>query len=245
MSGHSKWSKVKHQKAVTDAVKGKHFTKASAAIISAIHEGGGIADPNTNFKLRLAIEKAREVNMPKDNIERAIAKGKGGEGGSSLKTVVYEAFGPSGTAIIIEGTTDNNQRTTSNLKNVLDRGGGTLVSIGAASYLFDHVGQIYFQKDSHSFDDILSIVLEAGGDDVEDSGDVYTVTTHPTSLHKVLTFFVSKGMKIQSSELLYKPKIDIKLSTKEDEEKVLALLENIEGLDDVQRVHTNAVFTSP
>ena len=135
MSGHSKWSKVKHQKATTDVAKGAAFTKASRAITIAVHEGGGMTDPNANFRLRLAIEKARSVNMPKDTIERAIAKAAG-TGGETLEQVTYEGYGPAGVAFLVEAATDNRNRTVSVIKNIFERYGGTLTGPGAVSFLF-------------------------------------------------------------------------------------------------------------
>lgn len=139
MSGHSKWSKVKHQKATTDVVKSFAFTKASRAIAVAVKEGGGITDPASNFHLRLAVEKAHAVNMPKENIERAIARGAG-EGAAAIEQIMYEGYGPGGIAILIEAATDNRQRTVSQIKNILVRAGGTLVSPGALNYLFEKRG---------------------------------------------------------------------------------------------------------
>lgn len=136
MSGHSKWSKVKHQKAVTDVTKARFFTKAARAIGVAVEEGGGATDPAMNFKLRLAIEKARSVNMPRENIERAIARGKG-DGGPNLETILYEGFGPGGTGLLIETATDNKQRTVSVIRNILETAGGSLGSVGSARYLFE------------------------------------------------------------------------------------------------------------
>ncbi|MBI5619340.1 YebC/PmpR family DNA-binding transcriptional regulator [Candidatus Gottesmanbacteria bacterium] len=139
MSGHSKWSKVKHQKALTDTAKGSAFTKASRAITVAVHEGGGITDPNGNFRLRLAIEGARAVNMPKETIQRAIDKGRGaGEG--AIEQVIYEAYGPGGVGMLIEAATDNRNRTVSVIKNVFERFGGSLASPGAVSFLFTRSG---------------------------------------------------------------------------------------------------------
>ena len=162
MSGHSKWSKVKHQKATTDVVKGMAFTKAARAITIAVHEGGGIGDPAHNFHLRLAIEKAREVNMPKDNIERAIEKGMG-SGGAQIEQITYEGYGPGGVAILIEAATDNRQRTVSAVKNLLDRAGGSLGSPGAVFYLFKPCGIITVPK-TVGFDMLFEAALSAGAD---------------------------------------------------------------------------------
>lgn len=185
MSGHSKWSKVKHQKATTDLAKAAAFTKASRAITVAVKEGGGITDLNGNFRLRLAIDKAREVNMPKDTIQRAIEKASG-EGANAFEQVTYEGYGPGGAAILIEGTTDNRNRTTSQIKNVLERNGGSLARPGAV--------QFQFTKE-------------------------YTVST---------------------AELIVKPVVPLTLS--DDQTKQLtSLVEQLEFLDDVQKVYTNVM----
>lgn len=178
MSGHSKWSKVKHQKAVTDAVKGKLFTKAAQAITIALREGGGVADPAGNFKLRLAIEKARAVNMPKENIERAIVRAAG-HGSGGFEVILYEGFGPGGAAILIEAATDNRQRTVSAIRNVLDSAGGSLGSAGSARYLFERVEGFMYRP-------LVLLVLSAGDKakldalvvKLEELGDVHRVFTN-------------------------------------------------------------------
>jgi len=242
MSGHSKWSKVKHQKAQIDAVKGKLFTKAASAIIIAVKEGGGIADPATNFKLRLAIEKAREVNTPKENIDRAIQKGKGQGGGAGLETVVYEAFGPRQTVMIIEGATDNHQRTTANLKNILDRGGGRLATRGAVKYLFDYIGEIAIAKEGKSYDDVMAWALDSYGEDVREEDDRFVIETKPNLFHQALVGLGEKGANILSSDLVYKPKSEVRVESG-DRDKVISFLESIEDADDIHKVHTNAVFS--
>ena len=165
MSGHSKWSKVKHQKESSDAAKGKIFTKMASAIIIAVKEGGGI-DPSSNFRLRLAMEKAHAANMPKENIERAIEKGRGKSGEGTLEKVVYEAYGPGKSGLIIEAATDNHQRTTAEVKNVLDRGGGVLAAVGSVSYLFKYVGLVKIRKDNLNSLDAMNLAIEAGGVDI-------------------------------------------------------------------------------
>ena len=179
MSGHSKWSKVKHQKATTDVVKSFAFTKASRAIAVAVKEGGGMTDPNSNFHLRLAIERARAVNMPKENIERAVARA-GGSGGAAIEHVTYEGYGPGGVAFLIEAATDNRQRSVSQIKNVLERAGGTLVSPGALNFLFERRGVVIEPKQG------MAIVLaeeqkrriDAIVRELEELDDVQTVVTN-------------------------------------------------------------------
>jgi len=238
MSGHSKWSKVKHQKAVTDAVKGKAFTKASHVISIAVAEGGGVTDPAMNFRLRLAMEKAREVNMPKDKIERAIARGKGEDGGT-LEQVLYEAYGPGGVAVIIEATTDNKQRTVAVVKNVLDRNGGTLASPGSVSYMFKRAGILVIPKAAdHTIDTIMDMAIMGGADNVIEQDDVYEVYTDPTKLNEIRQHFEKQSMTIENAELIMNPTTTIVIDgyVNEQLEKLIDLLEE---LDDVQRVYTN------
>lgn len=239
MSGHSKWSKVKHQKATTDVVKGAAFTKASRAITLAVKEGGGVSDPNHNFHLRLAIEKARAVNMPKDNIERAIEKGAGG-GAGTLEQVVYEGFGPGGIALLIEAATDNRQRTVSQVKNILDRSGGTLAGPGAVSYQFQKVGVLTVPKASRSYDDILEIVLTGGADDVAETDDMYEVYASIPMLSQVKKTLEEGGVAVDNAVVVMRPTVTVIIdSAKQD--ALERLTEQLEALDDVQSVYTNAV----
>lgn len=238
MSGHSKWSKVKHQKAVTDKVKGSAFTKASRAITVAVREGGGVADPTMNFRLRLAIENAKSVNMPKDTIERAIAKGKG-EGGNQLESILYEGFGPYGVAFIIEATTDNRMRTVSLVKNVLERAGGNLGGPGAVSYLFSHVGVCIIPKDAaKGFDELLETALMAGADDVVEHDDVFEVYTKIHNLGDVKQKMEEGGIRIENTELIHRPTTTIQVND-QGHIAVEQLAEALEDLEDVQSVYYN------
>jgi YebC/PmpR family DNA-binding regulatory protein len=234
MSGHSKWSKVKHQKAVTDVVKAAAFTKASHAITIAVREGGGVDDPNFNFKLRLAVEKARAVNMPKENIDRAIIKGKG-EGGTEIYSAMYEAYGPGGTAILIEATTDNKQRTVSAIKNILERNGGRLVDPGAVLYLFTQVGILVVPKNNLSYDTLLEDSLDAGADDISVTEDMYEIFCASNNLTIVKNKLEEKGITVDNTDIIMKPHI-----TTNAIEALDRLIELLENLDDVQRVYSNA-----
>jgi YebC/PmpR family DNA-binding regulatory protein len=240
MSGHSKWSKVKHQKAVTDAVKGKAFTKLSYQIMLSVKEGGG-GDPASNFKLRLAIDKAKAMNMPKDNIERAIDKGvsAGKEGG--MMQAVFEGFGPGGVGIIIDTTTDNNKRTVSELKNILERHGGSLATTGAVSHGFSFVGYLSVSKEGKSFDDILLIALDAGAQDAVDSPEEVDIFTNHSDLHKIKEVLLKNGLKVGESELVYKPNLLISVD-KSLTEKIEELLTLLEDRDDVQAVYANYTY---
>lgn len=241
MSGHSKWSKVKHQKEATDATKGRIFTKMASAIIIAVKEGGGTADPSSNFRLRLAIEKAKAANMPKENIERAIEKGVGHGEGANLEKVVYEAFGPGKAGIIIEATTDNHQRTTSMIKNVLDKGGGVLTAQGAVSYLFTYLGLIEAGKNGKSYDDMMNFTIEAGGEDIAEEDGGYDIYTNPMDLHKVKEELEQKNISIKNAELIYKPNMQVNVSPEEGS-KLKNLIANLEDLEDVQKVYTNVTM---
>lgn len=239
MSGHSKWSKVKHQKESTDAAKGKIFTKLANAIILAIKQGGGNTDPDTNFKLRLSIEKARSLNMPKDKIDRAVELGCGSDSGDDLTQIMYEGFGPGGVGILIETATDNKQRTVAELKNVLDRGGGSLATAGSVSHFFQAVGLVRIDKQNKSSDEVLGGALESGAIDLEDTGDTYDIFTKPSELHIVKDNLLKAGFKVSTFELFYRPKTEIPINDKNTANKLLALLTSLEDLDNVQKVHAN------
>ncbi|MBI5620334.1 YebC/PmpR family DNA-binding transcriptional regulator [Candidatus Gottesmanbacteria bacterium] len=240
MSGHSKWSKVKHQKAVTDSVKGREFTKAARAITTAVREGGGVSDPDGNFRLRLAIEKARDVNMPKVNIDRAIARAKGEDTGS-FETILYEGFGPGGVAILIEAATDNRQRTVSILRNILEVAGGSLGGNGSVSYLFDTVGIIIASKDAKTFDTMMTIALEVGASDCLEESDAYVLFTDSAKLFTVRAALEKQGIGIVRADIVKKPKITVAV-TESDKSRIDLLVNAFEDLDDVGRVFTNVEY---
>lgn len=240
MSGHSKWSKVKHQKEVTDSAKGKIFTKIAKAIAVAIKESGGNADPNFNFKLRLAIEKARSVNMPKENITRAVDHGKGIGEGAHIEEAIYEGFGPAGIGLLIKTATDNRQRTVSEIKNTLDRGGGVLATSGAVSHLFMFVGLIHVKKDQKTFDEMFEAALGAGADDLEDEGDDVAIYTNHADVHRVKEALTQKGFTVTNFELYYRPQMVIPVLDQALALRLIKLLSLLEELDDVQKVYTNA-----
>ncbi|MBI5448748.1 YebC/PmpR family DNA-binding transcriptional regulator [Candidatus Gottesmanbacteria bacterium] len=240
MSGHSKWSKVKHQKATTDVAKAAAFTKASRAITVAVKEGGGVTDPNGNFRLRLAMDKAREVNMPKDTIQRAIDKAAG-EGATVFEQVLYEGYGPGGAAILIEGATDNRNRTTSIVKNVLERGGGTLAGPGAVQFQFVKNGVLFVHKGGAGLDAMIAAGIEAGAEDVTEAEDVFEVYTEPAALYDVKQKLVALGFSIETAELVMNPVVPLTL-TQDQQTQLGAFIDQLELLDDVQKVYTNAVW---
>lgn len=238
MSGHSKWSKVKHQKAVTDSTKAGAFTKAARALSVAVKEGGRIIDPNRNFKLRLAIEKAKEVNMPKDTIERAILKGKGDDT-ESMASYVYEAYGPDGVALLIEAMSENNKRTVASIKNILDHHEGVLASPGAVSFQFTKKGVVVITRtEGISDEEILAHALEVGCDDVsfyDDSIELFTPTDGFFSIEQAIR---SKGYTIDNSEIIFHPTMP-RVVSEEVKKKIETLTHLLLDLDDVQKVFSS------
>lgn len=238
MSGHSKWSKIKHQKGASDVAKSKTFTKLGTAITIAVRSGAGNSNPDSNFKLRLAIEKAREFNMPKVNIERAIEKASGLNGPNLLEEIVYEGIGPMGIGLIIVTHTDNRQRTVSDIKNTLERHGGVLAK-GAVMPLFDYAGFIILDKKNADVGRVLEIAMDSGAIDLEETDEDIIVITPKDLLHKVKDELISHGFLITDYELFYRPKTYIPLPDKDKKEQLLALVEKLEDLDDVARVYSN------
>ena len=240
MSGHSKWSKVKRQKGITDIQKGRVFAKLSKLITMAVIEGGGIGDPAHNVKLRFIIEKARQENMPKDNIERAIEKASG-PNKLALKEVHYEAFAKHGVALLIIATTDNANRTTSEVKNALDRHGSKLGIPGSVSYLFQHCMVVVLNKSDNTEEIVFKFAETMNAYDIEEEGDSYTMYIPFQNAGKLKDH--SGTLKIVSHEIEYRPLTSIQIP-KEEEQLVIELIEALEDLDDVQSVFTNTMFTT-
>ncbi len=232
MSGHSKWATTKRAKAVTDSKRSSLFTKLSKNITVAARDG---ADPATNFKLRIAIDQARNFNMPKDNVERAINKASGPGTGAILESLLYEAYGPDGIAILIEVVTDNRNRTVSNLKHILNKYDGSLAGAGSVMWMFDTRGQIILETKDLSEADELD-VIEAGAIDII-RDDQVKVITGINDLEKVKNIIQAKNIKISASELVYLAKT---LVEPKDSEKLLKLLDTIDDDDDVNNIYTNA-----
>jgi|UniRef100_A0A7V3RGZ0 YebC/PmpR family DNA-binding regulatory protein len=237
MSGHSKWAKIKRKKATTDAARGRLFTKLIREITIAARQGGG--DPNSNPRLRTAIEEARAANMPNENIERAIKRGTGQlDGGQALEEVVYEGYGPNGVALLIEAVTDNRNRTTSEIKHILSRHNGSLGTQGSVAWQFQTRGIITIDAKKYDEDTVLSLALEGGALDVKTEDNTYQVITTPEVFHKVKEIFKNNNIEILSSEITKIPQNTIPLNEK-DAEKVLKLFEALDELDDVQHVYSN------
>ncbi|MGA7161576.1 MAG: YebC/PmpR family DNA-binding transcriptional regulator [Bacteroidota bacterium] len=236
MSGHSKWATIKRKKAVTDSRRGKVFTQIIKEITIAAKSGGG--DPSGNPRLRLAIDKAKSSNMPADNIKRAIMKGTGELPGVSYEDVTYEGYGPAGVALIIESVTDNKNRTVSEIRHLLERNGGKFGATGSVAWMFHKKGTIRTPKGSMTEDDMLSIVLDAGADDLRIDGDSFEITTSPEAFEEVKKAIESKNIAIEEAEIHKVPENTVKVEGP-DAEKVLKLMEALEEHDDTQHVYAN------
>lgn len=236
MSGHSKWASIKHKKGAVDAKRGKVFTKIIREIsIAARMEGG---DPEANPRLRNAILKAKIANMPKENIDRAIKKGTGELGGTEYTEMTYEAYGPGGVALLIEILTDNRNRTAAEVRRLLSRGGGNLGETGCVSYLFKRKGLIAYDSSKYSEDEILAVALEAGAEDVTDTGDSIEVLTTPEEFENILNALEKENFGHTMAEISMIA--DVQVALDEDKTRqVLKLIENLEDNDDVQGVATN------
>jgi YebC/PmpR family DNA-binding regulatory protein len=236
MSGHSKWSQIKHKKAKTDGVRARVFTKLIREITIASRQGG--MDPDGNPRLRLAIQTAKEANMPADNITRAIKKGAGELEGQMLDEWSFEGYGPAGVALIIDVVSDNRNRTTSEVRHALTKYGGSLGENGCVAWNFETKGVITVDRKRFDEDTLMSAALEAGAADVSDEGEVWDVYTDPTELSTVSEALKKSGIATQSAEVQKVPKTFVKVLG-DDARKVIRLVEALEELDDVQRVSAN------
>lgn len=236
MSGHSKWSTIKRAKGAADAKRGQLFTKLAREITVAARTG--LPDPESNSRLRMAIQKARGENMPKDNIERAIARATGGEGGAQYEEFYYEGYGPGGIAVMMLVMTDNRNRTVGEVRAVLTRSGGSLGENGSVSWMFDQAGIITIPVDGQDTDEIQLVAIDAGATDVLVDDSMIEVYTDPTELHKVAEQFNEAGYEPQTVELTMKPKTMLQPDT-DSAVKAIRLVEKLEDLDDVQTVYTN------
>ncbi len=238
MSGHNKWSSIKHRKGAVDAKRGKIFTKLIKEITVAARQGGGDADANP--RLRTAIAAAKAVNMPKDNIERSIKRGTGELEGVSYEELVYEGYGPGGVAVMVDILTDNRNRTAAELRHIFSKGNGNLGESGCVSWMFDTRGLIVFEKANIDEEELFDLALEAGADDVEEIAEDGTieVLTTPENFEAVKQAFDKKGWSYVSAEITKIPQNTVKLEGKEAEQ-MLRLMEKIEDSDDVQNVYAN------
>jgi YebC/PmpR family DNA-binding regulatory protein len=236
MAGHSKWKQIKHYKAATDAKRGAHFTKLIREITVAAKTGGG--DPGGNPRLRTAIENARAASMPKENIERAVKKGTGELEGVTFTEVMYEGYGPGGVALIIQAVTDNPTRTVAEIRHKLSRGGGNLGASNSVSWMFDRRGLIYIDSGGQDEDSIIEAALDAGAEDVRREEEQFVVTTEPAAIHAVRQALTTKKIPIAESEVSWIPKNTVRVEGK-TAASLFKLLEEIEELDDVQKVDAN------
>jgi len=241
MSGHSKWSTIKRKKGAADAARGKLFTQLARAITMSAREGGG--DPDTNFNLRLAIDKARANNMPKDNIERAIKRGTGEDkSGTVLEKIVYECYAPYGVALIIETVTDNRNRTVADLRHVLTRAGGSIGEVGSVAWQFTPKAYFTFPGGGHSEDEVFELAVEAGADDVAYDVESTEIIGAADTFKKISDRLRTAGIKTDEAALRLFPNQEMELDT-EKTLHVMRVIEDIEELDDVQRVDSNLAIT--
>jgi YebC/PmpR family DNA-binding regulatory protein len=239
MSGHSKWSSIKHKKGAADAKRGKLFSKLSRAIIVAAREGG--SDPDANAALATAIQKARDSSMPKDNIERAIARGAGagGDGDAAYETVTYEGYGPGGVAVFVETLTDNRNRTASEVRHLFAKNEGNLGTSGSVAWLFERKGVVMVAADSVSEDELMLAAADGGAEEVELDGSSFQVTSAPDDLAAVRAALDAAGIEYESAEPTMLAKTTVAVEDEGTAKKLLRLMDALEENDDVQAVHAN------
>ncbi|MGC9220451.1 MAG: YebC/PmpR family DNA-binding transcriptional regulator [Solirubrobacteraceae bacterium] len=236
MSGHSKWASIKHKKAVVDARRGQHFTKLARAITVAAKEGGG--DPEGNAALALAVQKARDASMPKENIERAIQKGSGaGSDAENWETVMYEGYGPGGVAMLIEALTDNRNRTAAEVRHIVAKHGGSLGEPGSVAYLFDKQGVLVVDGERYDEDELF-VAVDAGAQDIVQDDDVFEVITAPGDLSAVRDALAAAGIEVDSTDVTQRPRARVPVS-EDDATKLMKLIDALEDSDDVGAVHAN------
>ena len=238
MSGHSKWSTIKHKQGAADAKRGKLFTKLSKAIIVAAKEGG--PDPAANLSLQNAVEKAKSYSMPKDTIERAIARGAGTDAdAAAYETIVYEGYGPDGVAVLVEALTDNRNRTASDVRHTFAKHGGNLGTTGAVAWLFERRGVVLVDAEAVDEDELTLAAADGGADDIERDGSVFQVSSAPESLPAVRDAIEAAGIEVQSAELTMIPKTTVEVAEEAAAKKLIRLIEELEDNDDVQDVSAN------
>lgn len=236
MSGHSKWASIKHKKAVVDARRGKMFTRLIREIMLAARSGGG--NPDSNPSLRMAIERARDVNMPADNIKRAISKGTGEDGGLEIEEIGYEGYGPAGVAVKVEVVTDNRRRAAGEVRSVFTKNNGSLGEVGCVSWIFERKGQLVIDREAADEEALFGFAIEAGADDVVSEPGEFKVYTPPEQLEEVRRVLEENGIKPRTVGFTFVPKTTVNVEGKEAEQ-LLKLLDALEDLDDVQAVYAN------
>lgn len=236
MAGHSKWSKIKRQKGANDAKRGQLFTKLGNAIAVAAKQGGG--DPDMNPTLAMAIDKAKEANMPNANIDKAVKRGTGELGGAAIEEMMYEGYGPGGVAVIVECASDNRNRTYSDVRTAFTKNGGNIAETGAVSFQFDRKGMIQVVKTGDDDADQLN-AIEAGAEDIYDEDDQWAVHTDMKELHSVREKLIEQGFDVKSAQLSYVPQNVITIDDEKTAQKVLNLMDALDGLDDVSETYAN------
>jgi YebC/PmpR family DNA-binding regulatory protein len=236
MSGHSKWSTIKRQKGAADAKRGQLFTKLGREIAIAARDG---ADPAANSRLRLAVQRARDANMPHDTIKRAIERGSGGGEGASYQEISYEGYGPNGVAILVDVMTDNRNRTAAEVRSVFSRNGGNLGESGSVRWLFDEKGVIALDASGRDTDEIALVAIDAGADDIQVDDGAVEVYTDPAAVEDIRAALEARGIEVTSSEITRVPKTTVPLD-EEAAQQTMRLIERLEELDDVQQVYSNS-----
>ncbi|MBS4031545.1 MAG: YebC/PmpR family DNA-binding transcriptional regulator [Clostridiales bacterium] len=237
MAGHSKWANIKHRKARVDAAKGKIFTKISKELMAAARQGG--SDPDSNFRLRLALQKARAVNMPNDNIARAIQKGTGDLEGVNFEEIIYEGYGPAGTAIMLDILTDNRNRTVGEIRHIFSRRNGSLGESNCVAWMFKRRGYLAVDREGYDEDELMMMVLDAGAEDFAAGDGVYEIYTAPEEFETVKEKLESQGVTFSEAEISLIPENTVEVDNLENARKALGLIEALEDHDDVQSVYSN------
>ncbi len=244
MSGHSKWAQICRSKGVNDSRRGQLFTRLGREIVVAVREGGG-GDTNMNFRLRMAVQRARDANMPLDNIERTIKRALGGGEGSALEEITYEGYGPGGTAVIVNTLTENRNRTVAEVRNAFNRNGGNMGENGCVDWLFELKGVIEVDINGHDPDELSLEALDMGADDVEqyhDGDETVTIYTDPSDLDKIRQALEKNKYNVVKAETTMVPKTKMDIGDEKTAHQVMRMVEKLEDLDDVQDVYTNADF---
>src|SRR5579883_243870 len=244
MSGHSKWAQIRRAKGVNDARRGQLFTRLGREIVVAVREGGS-GDPNANFRLRMAVQRARDANMPLDNIERTIKRALGGSEGSDLEEITYEGYGPGGTAIMVQTLTENRNRTVAEVRNAFNRNAGNMGENGCVDWLFESKGVLEVELQGHDPDELGLEAIDLGADDVEPTtpdDEFLTVYTDPSALEQVRQALEQRKYKVLKAETTMVPKTKIELADEKTAHQAIRLIDKLEDLDDVQNVYTNADF---
>ena len=244
MSGHSKWAQIRRSKGVNDARRGQLFTRLGREIVVAVREGGG-GDANANFRLRMAVQHARDANMPMDNIERTIKRALGGSDGMSLEEITYEGYGPAGTALLVQTVTENRNRTVAEVRNAFNRNAGNMGENGCVDWLFEATGILEVELAGKDADELTLEAIDLGANDVEEVGaddETLTIYTEPADLERIRQALETKKYKVVRSESTMLPKTKIEISDEKTAHQFLRLMEKLEDLDDVQNVYSNADF---